>query len=186
MIIRLADCPSRRWKNGLGRTREIAVQPSSGGGDDFLWRVSIAEVDRAVPFSRFPGVERQIVLLDGAGFTMTLDDRRTHALTTLFAPFAFPGEAKVKVVLAGGATRDFNLMVRRTHGGGDVQVWRGPATRTIDPATMLVFCARGEIDTTDGRLGAGDAWRPPSPASHSITLRDEAIALVVRVEPRAA
>lgn len=186
MIIRLADCPPRPWKNGLGRTRDIAVQPPSAGGDDFLWRVSIAEVDRAVPFSRFPGVDRQIVLLDGTGFTMTLDDRDTHALTTLFAPFAFPGEARVEVTLADGATRDFNLMVRRTHGCGEVQVWRGPATRAIDPATMLVFCARGEVDTVDGRLSAGDAWRPSSPAGKSVTLHDVAVALVVRVEPRTA
>ena len=184
MIIRLADCPPRPWKNGLGRTREIAVQPSGAGDEDFLWRVSVAEVNRAVPFSRFQGVDRQIVLLDGDGFTMTLDDSRTHALTAPFAPFAFPGEAKVDVALVGGATRDFNLMVRRTHLCSDVQVWRGPATRAIDPTAILVFCARGEIDTADGRLGAGDAWRPSLPAGQPITLHDEAIALVLRIEPR--
>ncbi|NMW25795.1 HutD family protein, partial [Rhodanobacter denitrificans] len=89
MIIRLADCPSQPWKNGLGRTREIAVQPSAAGGDGFLWRVSVAEVDSAAPFSAFAGIDRQIVLLDGAGFTMTLDDGRVHALTTPFVPFAF-------------------------------------------------------------------------------------------------
>ncbi|MEO8779551.1 MAG: HutD family protein [Rhodanobacter sp.] len=185
MIIRLADCPPRPWKNGLGRTHEIAVQPSAAGADDFRWRVSMAEVDRAVPFSRFPGVDRHIVLLDGAGFTMTLDDSHRHALTTRFAPFAFPGESKVDVALAAGATRDFNLMVRRTHGRGDVQVWRGLATRAIDPTAILVFCARGEIDTAEGRLGAGDTWYPSLPDSHSITLHDGAIGLVACVEPRA-
>ncbi|MEO7053007.1 MAG: HutD family protein [Rhodanobacter sp.] len=184
MIIRLADCPPQPWKNGLGRTREIAVQPSSAAGEDFLWRVSIAEVDRAVPFSRFPGIDRQIVLLGGAGFTMTLDGSRKHALTTAFAPFAFPGEAKVEVALAGGATRDFNLMVRRAHLCGSLQVWRGRATRAIEPSAALVFCARGEIVTADGHLGAGDAWRPSPASSGSITLHDEAIALVVRLEPR--
>ena len=51
MIIRLADCPSQPWKNGLGRTRELAVQPSVASMDDFLWRVSVAEVDSAAPFS---------------------------------------------------------------------------------------------------------------------------------------
>ena len=186
MIIRLADCPSKPWKNGLGRTREIAVHPSGADGDDFLWRVSIAEVDSAAPFSRFPGIDRQIVLLDGAGFTMTLDDSRTHALTAPFAPFAFPGEAKVDVALAGGPTRDFNLMVRRTHLRGDVQVWRGPATHVIDPVTILVFCARGGIDTVDGCLHAGDAWRPALPAGDAITLHGDGIALAVRIEPRAA
>ena len=185
MIIRVTDCPPQPWKNGLGRTREMAVQPSAAGSDAFLWRVSIAEVDRAVPFSRFPGVDRQIVLLEGAGFTMMLDGHHTHPLTTLFAPFAFPGEAQVEVALAGGATRDFNLMVRRTHGRGAVQAWRGPATRAIDAAVVLVYCTRGEVDTADGRLNAGDAWRPSLPVGHLITLRGEAIALVARIEPLA-
>lgn len=186
MIIRLADCPSQPWKNRLGRTREIAVQPSGAGSDDFLWRVSIAEVDSAAPFSRFPGLDRHIVLLDGAGFTMTLDDSRTHALTMPYLPFAFPGEAKVDVALADGPTRDFNLMVRRSHLRGDVQAWSGPATRVPDQATMLVFCARGEIDTVEGRLKAGEAWRPSLPASNPMMLRDDAIALAVRIEPLAA
>ncbi len=185
MIIRLQDCPSRPWKNGLGRTREIAVHPPAAGGDDFQWRISIAEVDSAAPFSRFPGIDRQIVLLEGAGFTMTLDDSQTHALTTPFAPFAFPGESRVDVALAGGATRDFNLMVRR-HLCGGVQVWSGPATRISESATMLVFCARGEIDTVEGRLGVGDAWRPSLPANNPLTLRRDTIALAVHIEPRVA
>ena len=186
MIIRLANCPSQPWKNGLGRTREIAAQRMATGNDDFLWRVSIAEVDSAAPFSYFPGMDRHIVLLDGAGFTMTLDDHRTHALTTPFVPFAFPGEAKVDVLLVDGATRDFNLMVRRTDIRGDIQRWSGPAVHMSDQATVLVFCARGEIDTVDGRLGAGDAWLPTLPANESPKLRDDAVALIVRIEPRQA
>src|SRR6185437_431933 len=158
MIIRLADCPSQPWKNGLGRTREIAVHPAAAGSDDFVWRVSIAEVD-------------------GDGFTMTLDGRQVHALTTPFAPFAFPGEASVEVTLAGGPTRDFNLMVRRAQARGDVQAWHGPATRTPDPATVLIFCARGMIDTVDGRLHAGDAWRPTTRMPDPVTLHDGALAL---------
>jgi environmental stress-induced protein Ves len=109
-----------------------------------------------------------------------------HVLTAPFAPFAFPGEAKVDVELAGSATRDFNLMVRRTRGHGELQVWRGPATCMTGPATMLLFCARGEVDTAEGRLGTGAAWRPSVPASSRVTLHEGAIALAVHVEPRAA
>lgn len=186
MIIRLQDCPPRPWKNGLGRTREMAVQPPADGGMEFLWRVSVAEVDSAAPFSAFPGIDRTIVLLEGAGFTLTLDGKREHALTTPFAPFEFPGEAAVTVVLAGGPTRDFNLMVRRAQARGELQVWHGPMTRTTDAATVLVFCARGTIDTADGRLHAGDAWRPATPAAAPVTLRDGALALVARIERRGA
>jgi len=181
MIIRLADCPSQSWKNGLGRTREIAVQPSAAGGGGFLWRVSVAEVDSAAPFSSFPGIDRQIVLLDGAGFTMTLDDGRVHALTTPFVPFAFAGEAKVDVALAGGPTRDFNLMLRRGHVRGGIEAWRDAGPHTTDAATVLVYGARGTIDCADGTLHPGDAWRPSSGAA-ALTLHPGALALVVRVE----
>lgn len=185
-IIRLTDGPSQPWKNGLGRTREIAVHPSAADSEHFVWRVSVAEVDSGAPFSTFPGIDRHIVLLDGAGFTMTLDHDRIHALTTPFTPFAFAGEAQVDVALADGPTRDFNLMVRRTQARGEVQVWHEPTTRTPDPATVLVFCARGVIDTIDGCLHAGDAWRPPAHTIDAVTLRDGALALVVRIEPHAA
>src|SRR5690349_19195453 len=144
-ILRLADCPARPWKNGLGRTRELAVEPPAAGMDDFLWRVSVAEVDSASPFSAFPGVDRTIVLVEGAGFVMTLDDGHTHALTDPYVPFAFPGEAQVAVTLAGGATRDFNLMARRDRAHGRVAVWRRPDDVRLQADTVLLYCARGQL-----------------------------------------
>ncbi|WP_426690348.1 HutD/Ves family protein [Rhodanobacter ginsengiterrae] len=182
MIIRLTDCPSQPWKNGLGRTREIAVQPSSAEGSDFDWRISIAEVDSAAPFSVFPGIDRQIVLLDGDGFRMTLDNQRTHALTQPLVPFAFPGEARVAVSLAGGPTRDFNLMLRRARVRGEVQAWTGPEARQLPAGTVLVFCAAGSMVTPDGRLHAGDSWRPDTEDGAIIALDEDARALAVRIE----
>jgi environmental stress-induced protein Ves len=184
MIIRLQDCPSQPWKNGLGRTRQIAVHPPGTGSDDFLWRVSMAEVDSDAPFSRFPGIDRQIVLLDGNGFTMTLDDESVHALSAPLLPFGFPGEAAVSVTLIDGATRDFNLMVRRTQVRGAVLPWRQPGVQTVDPAIALVYCASGVIDTVDGSLRAGDAWLPPTRPAVPVTLQHGASALAVRIESR--
>lgn len=182
----MQNCPPQPWKNGRGSTREIAVHPAGAGSDAFLWRVSIAEVDSAAPFSTFPGIDRHIVLLDGAGFTMTLDDDHVHALTTPLAPFAFAGEAKVTVTLVDGPTRDFNLMVRRAHAHGEVLVWREPRVLAPDPAIALIYCARGVIDTTGGPLHTGDAWRPPPHVASPVTLHDGALALVIRIGPPAA
>jgi environmental stress-induced protein Ves len=182
LIIRAQDCPPQPWKNGLGTTREIAVYPSDAGSNDLLWRVSIAEVDSAAPFSLFPGIDRHIALLDGAGFTMTLDNGRMHALTTPFAPFAFAGEAKVAVTLADGPTRDFNLMVRRARARGEVRVWQEPGIHPLDPAVVLIYVARGEIETADGTLHAGDAWLAPTPAIGQITLQDGALAFAIYIQ----
>jgi environmental stress-induced protein Ves len=181
-ILHLHDCPARPWKNGLGRTRELAVQPPGAGMDDFLWRVSVAEVDSAAPFSAFPGIDRTIVLLDGAGFTMTLDDGRTHALTEPFAPYAFPGEAQVAVTLASGPTRDFNLMVRRGR-HGHVEVWREAMHARLQPHTVLLYCARGRLQLDGEVLSAGDAWLRAAEAPTRLQLAPQSVVLAVHVAP---
>ena len=180
-VIPFTDLKAVPWKNGLGITREIAVEPRGATMEDFLWRVSIADVDTASPFSRFPGIDRTIVLLEGDGFTMTLDGVREHALTTPCLPFSFAGEVAVEVTLAGGATRDFNLMVRRGEAVGAVDVMHGPATLDIGGDVALLYLAQGEA-SGDGRpLRAGDSVLGPG---HMALARD-ATALLVRVTPPA-
>ena len=183
-IIRFAELKAVPWKNGLGITREIAVEPPGATMEDFLWRVSIADVDTASPFSSFPGIDRTIVLLEGDGFTMTLDGEHEHALTTPCVPFAFAGEAQVEVTLAGGATRDFNLMVRRGAMRGAIEVMHGPMRLTFDSDTALVYLARGDADidgTATRPMHAGDSVRGVG----EITLAADATALIVRVRPAA-
>lgn len=159
-IIRSTDTLPQPWKNGMGTTREIARFPTDAGSDDFLWRVSVAEVNSAAPFSTFSGIDRQIVLLEGDGFTMTLDDAREHALVVPFEPFAFAGEARVDVTMAGGATRDFNLMIRRAWGHGEVRTLTQAGSHEPDASCVLLYVARGTVTTIDGELQAGDAWLP--------------------------
>jgi len=183
-IIPFAGLKAVPWKNGLGITREIAVEPRGATAEDFLWRVSIADVDTASPFSSFPGIDRTIVLLGGDGFTMTMDGERKHALTTPCLPFAFAGEAVVEVTLAGGATRDFNLMVRRGVMRGAIEVLHGPMRLTLDSDTALVYLARGDAyidDTAAQPMHAGDSVRGVG----GITLAADATALIVRIRPAA-
>ncbi|WP_114239644.1 HutD family protein [Dyella sp. C9] len=180
-IIRASGIQPQPWKNGMGVTREIARFPADAGADDFLWRVSVAEVNSAAPFSTFPGIDRQIVLLDGDGFTMTLDGAHTHALTTPHAPFAFAGEQQVDVAMAGGATSDFNLMIRRAWGQGELRVLAQAGSHQTDPACVLLYVARGTVTTIDGELHAGDAWLPDrSP----FELAEGSVALLAMASPR--
>ncbi|NID17492.1 HutD/Ves family protein [Luteibacter yeojuensis] len=176
-ILRFDDLKAVPWKNGLGMTREIAVEPAGASMDDFLWRASIADVDTASPFSRFPGVDRTIVLLQGDGFTMTLDAGHEHALTTPCVPFAFPGEAAVEVTLAGGATRDFNLMVRRGKASGTINVVYGPNRLEADDVALL-HVARGTAVVDGVACAPGDTLTAPC----KIELADEAAALLVRIK----
>lgn len=180
-ILRANELQPRPWRNGLGVTRELALYPPGADADDFLWRCSIAEVVGPAPFSLFPGIDRIIVLLDGAGFRMTLDGARVHALTTPCAPFAFPGEAQVAVALAGGPTRDFNLMLRRGHAAGEVEVWHDAAARTAPPDLVLLHLVRGQARTPDGDLGPGDSWLPGPEAPGTIRIDGKALAVRVHL-----
>jgi environmental stress-induced protein Ves len=178
-ILRERDCPSVAWKNGQGRTRQLAIYPADAGSDEFLWRVSVAEVDSAAPFSSFPGVDRQIELLHGAGFIMALDKQQRHALTVPFEPFAFPGEADVEVQLVDGATRDFNLMLRRGKATGRIDVLRG-GSHIVERGVVLLYCAAGQCATPDGVLSAGDSWSAPRDGAE-LSLMSNGVALAVAI-----
>lgn len=179
-ILRERDCPSVAWKNGQGRTRQLAIYPANADSDTFVWRVSVAEVDSAVPFSSFPGVDRQIALLRGAGFTMTLDGRQRHALVAPFEPFAFPGEADVEVELVGGATQDFNLMLRRGKAAGRIDVLRGAGSHIVSSDMALLYCAAGHCTTPDGVLSIGDSWLA-SCSGGELALSSDGIVLAVAI-----
>ena len=101
-----------RWKNGLGWTREILRWPEAAG-DDWDWRLSIAEVDKDGPFSTFPGVERELVLLSGAGMHLHFEDGESVALNPPHDRHRFAGERVLRSELISGPTQDFNLMWRR-------------------------------------------------------------------------
>lgn len=99
-----------RWRNGLGWTREILRLPDN---DDWLVRMSIAEIEQDAAFSAFPGVERELVLLRGEGLRLRFGDGAVHTLLPPHDRLRFAGEAPVSGELVDGLTHDFNLMWRR-------------------------------------------------------------------------
>jgi uncharacterized protein len=160
-LIHGADLVAAPWKNGGGVTREVAAMPPGAGLDAFIWRVSIADVAQAGPFSRFAGIDRTLVLLSGAG--MLLDEAREagdtyeHALTQPLDVARFAGEASIDARLVDGATRDFNLMVRRGAANGVLEIWRvdgGTQQCELSADVVLLFCADGSPQIT---LGDGAA-----------------------------
>jgi environmental stress-induced protein Ves len=125
-----------RWKNGAGWTREIHAHPASVHGWD--WRLSIAEIEQDAPFSVFPGVDRQLVLLSGNGLRLRFDDGEVHELRPPHDRLRFAGERVVRGELVDGPTQDFNLMWRRD--AIDAQLWHRPL---VGP--MVVFAGPGEV-----------------------------------------
>ncbi|MCL1498717.1 HutD/Ves family protein [Xanthomonas nasturtii] len=56
-----------RWRNQLGWTREIL---RLGDADGWSLRLSIAEIEHDALFSAFPGIDRELVLLQGNGMRL--------------------------------------------------------------------------------------------------------------------
>ena len=100
-----------RWKNGAGWTREILRWPRDA--EDWDWRLSIAEVARDGPFSAFPGVDRELVLLAGEGMRLVFEDGEVAQLQPPHDRVRFAGERALQCELTGGPTQDFNLMWKR-------------------------------------------------------------------------
>jgi len=156
------------WKNGAGVTREIAVGSKGAGAGDFDWRFSLAEVERDAPFSAFPGVDRCIVLLQGAGMRLrSAGGELDHRLDQPLVPFHFSGDTPLSATLFDGPSSDFNVMTRRGAWTADVTVQRS----AFEPASAdvtLLLCSEGEWLVPDGAaetLGPMQAlmWRAPPP-----------------------
>ncbi|WP_408898862.1 HutD family protein [Nocardioides sp. R1-1] len=158
-ITRAADLPRVPWRNGQGRTTEIA---RDGAGAEFTWRVSLAEVARSGDFSPFPGVDRIIALVEGDAMTLHLPDR-THVLRP-DEPFAFDGGLPVRCEV-DRPTRDLNVMTRRGAAAASLRVLRLAAGErpvvvpAADVVVLVVLDGTAELEAPDRPAGlrAGDA-----------------------------
>lgn len=108
-LTRLNEVAPVPWRNGGGVTRELLAWPSAS---EWTLRISVAEVARDGPFSRFPGVQRWFAVLSGSGVRLTVAGD-VRELTVASPPFQFDGGADTVCHLLAGPTRDFNLMLRQ-------------------------------------------------------------------------
>ena len=130
--------PTQRWKNGAGTTREVARGPADADFDDFDWRISLAEIERDAPFSAFPGIDRCIVLLQGAGMDLLGESGGTVQTLKGMVPWTFDGERALAARLTGGPCSDFNVMTRRGRWRADVRVLHGAAAVASGHVTLLL------------------------------------------------
>ncbi|QIL20054.1 HutD family protein [Thermomonas sp. HDW16] len=195
-VLRASGYARMRWKNGAGWTSEILKVHGSGERDtnDWLWRLSIAEIDADAPFSAFPGVERELVLLSGNGLRLRFDDGETHELLPPHDKLRFAGERTAFGELLDGPTRDFNLMWKRD--AVDAQLWHRPLVGTmvlfVEPGdTWAVHMLAGHARFADGselgEIAIGDtAVLEAGNARRRHVLDGGGEVLLIRVIPRGA
>ncbi|MFE5119078.1 HutD family protein [Streptomyces sp. NPDC056669] len=158
-VLRSHDRPVSRWKNGGGLTREVAADASGAGMEDFVWRVSLADIARSGPFSSFAGVDRIITLVDGAGMELIVDGV-PHTIADAYKPFSFRGDAVTDCRLLSGPAVDLNVMTRRTRATAHVRMAReGFSVVPRTGVLVLVIALTGTVgvEESDVTLDRFDA-----------------------------
>lgn len=132
------------WKNGRGTTTEIAREPAEG---EFDWRISTAMVSANGPFSSFPGYDRVILTLEGAGMRLTHPELEKSVILGPLEPYSFSGDWATDCVLRRGPIRDFNVIARRGSVAPKIRVVSLEERLAVDlsAGTMLLYCVRGSV-----------------------------------------
>ncbi len=190
-----------RWRNGGGWTRQIAagslatpIFDADTSTQEWDWRLSIAEIEADGPFSEFPGVDRSLLLLAGAGMDLVCEGGPGKRLSAPLDRFDFAGEARIAARLCDGPTVDFNLMWRREALTAQLQMLSldaAVATLATAPSAWLtaVHVLEGRIDAADGPVEPGDTLLqlPESRSSaDAVAVLLPGRALLIRLSPALA
>ena len=185
--VHLVDVPPSPWKNGGGTTRELLAWPSA---QNWSWRMSVAEVESSGPFSAFEGVQRWFAVLAGAGVRLDMGQpphQHSHTVTASGAPLCFDGGSPAHCSLLGGATQDFNLMLRKGSAQGRMERVSGRLETVLHaPKIIAIYSiampARVQFGTEHLVLAAGSlVWRQASAGTMvAVTAED---ALWMEIEP---
>lgn len=147
-LLPAASRVAQPWKNGGGTTATLAQWPEHAALDAIGWRLSIAEVAVAGPFSTFAGIERHLAMLEGAmvlrfaGHAVQLDPT-SQALR-------FAGDAPVIGEPLDGPARDLNLMVDPARFAASLERVDGPVVIKARPARQHLLVLTAQRPARDG------------------------------------
>ena len=177
-----ADYKIMPWKNGGGTTTEIMVEPN-GAATGYDWRLSIADVAQSGPFSDFTGYDRAIMLVEGAGFTLTFDQAPAQSLSRCFDPVRFDGGWQTDCTLIDGPVRDFNLIVRQgTPALLEMHRLVPGAEPLAAAALMILHLFHGQVSACGRHLAAGETLRIDGAKSAiEVTAMRPSVMAVIRI-----
>ena len=180
----LQTLPAMAWKNGGGVTREIVREPTGASLEDFDWRVSVADIAAAGPFSRFVGIDRYLLLLEGDGVNLTSTEAGMDVnLLADDTVLAFSGDVDMSSQLLGGVVRDFNVMTKRGVWQAQVEVWTAEGGIHAEAGLLLQTRGQARCEHEEGEAvlvaGQGCWWQGQMASLHWQPLSADAKAIVV-------
>lgn len=172
-----------RWANGMGVTTEIAVHPADASLDDFHWRVSVARMVEDTSFSTMPGIDRTLVVVDGAGIDLAVGSAQLRRLDTSSEPFSFPGDMPTFGHVVNGPISNFNVMTCRQHGNHHVERVVVSGTVPVWTTGVTIIHAVNALTAGVFELATGDTATVSGPSVCLYLEGHEANAIIVRINP---
>lgn len=166
----LSSVPAEPWRNGGGMTRTLATHGTE-------WRISLAEVERDGPYSRFDGMTRVSFIVRGHGVTLANDTS-----VVPLAPFVaveYDGGDAWHARLEDGPVTALNVMSPQ----GRYRV----SVRSLDGATIVApHCTAIVVALDSGcRYDAPDMATSGKVGAHHFMIADD-MAVPLRLAPSAA
>ena len=163
-ILQPSQVTPEPWANGGGRTRTLLAWPDPG---HWAVRISVADVEKAGPFSVFAGVDRWFAVLEGDGVDLTTGGQAPVVVRAADEEMhAFPGDDATDCALLGEATRDLNVMVRRGEARATIRRLRDGGLRS-NAECSRASCATMRSSRT-ARARRSHSHRIHSPGSKTV------------------
>lgn len=146
----LATLPRERWRNGKGWTRLVA---QADAGTPPPWRVSLAEITEAAPFSVFDGIDRTTVLVQGGPVSLLAAEQQW----TLSGPgdtAQYPGELALRNTAPADDTLFWNVMTQRGRATARTRLVRDKLVLP-ERGHSLIWVLRGTFDLAGEALPVG-------------------------------
>jgi uncharacterized protein len=156
-VLKISQMKQTPWKNGLGLTTEIAIEPKTAifPMDPFLWRMSCAEITSNNQFSKFLGYERILLVWKGPGFVLNNKSVQT------FEVVRFSGSDEVFCEMVGDKVLDLGIIYLKDKVQCYVKVLSADENKThqlgIEKGSRnFLLCAEGSVKVMNQVLVAGE------------------------------
>lgn len=175
--LKLSECTEGLWKNGQGKTRQVAIYPHQAtlAENNFLWRLSSATILGDNSFSAFPGFDRWLIVYKGEGLFLNGKKLEPHS------PLHFQGEKVIHCSLVKDQVTDLGLIYDRKKCKAELKVLAGTIDVMADTETIFVFLAQGSGLVGKHQMIEGDFLILENKSIH-LELTDESLAYLFSIK----
>ena len=125
------------WRNGRGVTLEIAREPAKG--EEFAWRLSLADIDTDGEFSAYPGYRRALALVAGNSLRLRFRGHGHRFLDPSRRGARFEGDWQTHCAVPEGRCTDLSLIVRKGLAAAPAAVVRAPRILRLESSGRAVL-----------------------------------------------